>query len=159
MGDVLQMRELTAEDIFGAQDETLAACEVPEWQKAGKPGIVYFKAMSAAALIEFRKVLADAKTRPNGMVRLFADTACDSKGNLLFSGADVVRLKERNSKVFMRLQNFLMQMNMMRESTKTWETVEEILTAEKIESAVIERVKAKWEAVDEDAVKNVLGEG
>ena len=95
MGDVVNIneRELTADDIFGAEDLIdVLKVEIPEWKKDGKPGVLYVRPMSAAAAIRFRESLAGSSGK-NVFVRILAECACDRNGNLLFSLSDIERLK------------------------------------------------------------------
>ena len=148
----LEGGELSAEDIFGADDLTLVRVTVPEWQKNGRPGVVYFRPMSAESMLRFQEQMRRGDKA--GFVKIVAECACSSKGEPLFTAAHVEALKKKNVAVFMRLQDMLLQLNGMKTPTKTWDTVQNILTAAGVEASVIAQVRAKWDADDEAVAKN-----
>lgn len=144
----LALRELTAEDIFSADDTTTYPLEIPEWKKNGQAGILYVKSMTGAESIAFQESLKNQEQRKSLFVRMLAQSACDSKGNLLFKMGDLEKLRQKNVAIFMRLQKFLLEINGMVGKEKTWETVQEILSECNIDGAVIALVKTKWDADD-----------
>jgi hypothetical protein len=160
INEELLERELTAEDIFSADDLTLAPYQVPEWTKGGKPGVIFFKVMSAADSIRFQEEMAKSeKAKRDVIVRIMAECACDSQGQKLFKQADMEKLRNKSTAVYLRMQKFLLQLNGMMAPEKSWSTVRQILIDCGIDSAVVALVKQKWDVIDSEAmtetVKNV----
>lgn len=148
-------RELTAADILNTDDTTVVPMEIPEWKKDGKPGVLYFKVMTADQAIKFQELLATPAHRRSVFVRLLADCACDSQGNLLFKTSDLEQLRKKQVSVFVRMQKFLLQLNGMASAEKTWDDLETILRNVGIEDAdQIASIKQKWEA---DVTQERLG--
>jgi hypothetical protein len=153
-------QELTAEDIFASDDLTVVPCQIPEWQKNDRPGLLYFKVMSAKASINFQNQMrVNDSIRREVIVRMLAECACSSTGERLFkTPQDIERLRDKSTAVFLRMQKFLLQLNGMMAPEKSWTTVQEILAECGIESNVVALVKQKWDADDNkvmtDAVKN-----
>lgn len=102
---------LSADDILGSDDLDYVDVTVPEWKKNGKPGVIRFRAMSAAEAIDFTKKLNDNSA--DSYVRVVAATAIDpATGERLFKGDAVVqRLLEKKSGIFIRLQKAVMKLN------------------------------------------------
>lgn len=102
---------LSADDIFGSDDIDFVDVTVPEWKKGGKPGVIRFRAMTAAEAIEFTKKLGE--NSGDSYVKVVAATAIDpNTGERLFKGdAAVHRLLEKKSGIFIRLQKAVMKLN------------------------------------------------
>lgn len=149
----VQDQELTADDIYNSDDLTVSdPVEIPEWRKNDKPGIIYFRVMSADEHIKFQELLK-GPTKNSVMVRILALCACNKNGDLLFKPTDMEKLRKKSTVVFNRLSKFLLQLNGMVPPTKTWGAVESILEESGVDPTVIALVKNKWDAPD-DTVKN-----
>lgn len=155
INDVLS-QELTADDIYGAEDIKPIPRKVSHWTKNNAPGVIYFKPLSADRVITFRKRMnASEDAKVSAFVDMFAECACDSKGNLLFgTPASVEKLKQKSGTVFLQHQDFLMKLNGMVPPTKTLDAVVSILESSGVPSEVVAQVKAKWKADDDDTLKN-----
>lgn len=143
---------LTADDIYNSDDTTVMTVVIPEWKKNGKPGTLGLRVMMADEAIQYNEVLKNPQTRRGSWVRLLALCACNKAGERIFTEADLEKLRKKNNAVFLRLQSKLMQINGMIRAEKTWEALEEILNDCKVEPAVIELVKSKWDT-PEEAIK------
>lgn len=155
----LDAQELTAADIFAADDLTISEpYAIPEWKKNGKPGVLYFRVMSADATIKFQEKLKTEAVKKSVFVQILAECACDSKGTLLFTPDQLVKLREKSTAVFARMQKILLQLNGMVLPEKNWDTVREILIGAGVDPGVIAAVQIKWDAPDE-TLKNVSGGG
>lgn len=156
MAKVIEFKEqeLTADDIFGTDDLTVVPFKVPEWQKNGKPGVIFFKVMSADAASMFQEMLKVKDQRRNAMVHLIAACACSSDGRLLFDEDAVAKLQKKNVAVFMRMQDFLLKLNGMSRPDKSWESVLKILQTAGVAQDTVAQVKRLWDEGDEEAVKN-----
>jgi hypothetical protein len=94
---------LTAEDILNADDVEYKKVLVPEWG-----GAIRLKIMSAADAIRFNRM----PNRDEAIVQILAFCACDEDGKLLFTSAkQVEKLREKNIKVFSRLQDACLELN------------------------------------------------
>lgn len=147
------VEELSAEDIFGVEDLTVVPFTVPEWPKAGKPGLIYFRVMSAEAVIKFQDLLKSEEQKKKSWVRMFAECACDRNGNLLFTKDQMDRLLTKSSAVYLRMQKFLLQLNGMIVADKSWEALAVILVDAGVTSEQVAAIKAKWET-PESVAKN-----
>lgn len=138
--------ELNAFDIFNADD--LGGCmqkvQIPEWPKNGVPGTLWLRPMSALATLEMRSSRKTDEERADTMVVLVAESACDSKGNLLFTKVQVERLKLKNTAVFARLQDKILRMNGMLREEKSWEALLPILQGAGVPADVIRKVELAW---------------
>jgi hypothetical protein len=147
---------LTADDIFAADDTTLKPLTIPEWTKNGKPGVLWFKVMTADESFRFNDMMKMDATKREAVIRLLSQCACDENGNLLFKSSDLEKLRKKNISIFLRMQKFLLQLNGMMSPDKSWKTVQSILQDCGIDSNVIALVKGKWDAADTDEMVNAL---
>lgn len=101
------MKELSREDVLGADDAQVTPVDVPEWG-----GRIFVRAMPGNERDAFE--LESARLRKQngddslaGMAgiraRLVARAACDAKGNRLFSLEDVARLGLKNGQALDRV--------------------------------------------------------
>lgn len=151
----LNNAELTADDIFSVDDLTVVPFTVPEWKKNNKPGVIFFRVMSADRAAAFREALKSSSDgKKNSLVALVAECACSSDGRPLFSEGDMEKLRRKNVAVFVRMQEFLLKLNGMVRPDKSWETVLEILQKSGVSEDAIASVKRLWDEADEAAVKN-----
>jgi len=96
-------KELTAEDILGADDIVKKLVEVPEWG-----GHVFVRVMSGFARDQWeaQSMLsgdsAEARMK-NLRARLIAATACNEKGAMLFTAKQVTALGNKSSRAMDRV--------------------------------------------------------
>lgn len=99
----------SAADILEADDTERTPVDVPEWKRR-----VFLRVLPAAeaiALEEKIRALPEAQ-RYEAIYHNVAACLVDADGKRLFVGDDAVeKLKTRNPKVLMRLQNIAMRMN------------------------------------------------
>ena len=104
--------ELTAADILGMADIEIEPVDVPEWPMGGKPGRVYVRTLSGTNrekyLDSLRKVEGQGKkttvklTLEDAGPRLLTLTLCNSKGELLFTAAQIALLGAKSAKALQR---------------------------------------------------------
>jgi hypothetical protein len=101
---------LTAEDILAAEDLTTKKIYVPEWK-----GTVMFRVMNGLEAVQFQDVLSNTDNRSGvarvGWIKIFAMSAINPDGTRMFTERQIAKLMEKNSAVFFRLQDELMDLN------------------------------------------------
>jgi hypothetical protein len=98
--------ELSAEEILSADDLTVQGpIPIPEWK-----GVLYFKTMPADEFIKFQK-LVDGPAKSDAWVRILQQCACNKAGSLLFTTAQLERLRTKNTAVFLRFQKQLLALH------------------------------------------------
>lgn len=142
-------RILSAADIMAANDLTPEPVFIPEWN-----GTVLFRPMPADDAIAFQEAM-NGPARKSAWVDIFAKCAVDADGNRLFQKNQVAELRKKNTKVFLRMQMFLMELNGFKQPDKSWPTVQRILNDAGVEAAVIQRVSELWKADTEADPKSV----
>lgn len=142
---------LTADDIYGAVDESLFAVTVPEWQKNGKPGVLCFRTMTGGEAIQYGTVI---KNKQDGAwVNLLALCACDRTGKAIFTADSIEKLRHKNASVFLRLQKKLLQINGLLRTDRTWPQLEAILREASVPDDIVKLVQTKWELPEDEAKK------
>jgi hypothetical protein len=111
------MKELTADDILGAQDIECERVEVPEWG-----GVIYIGLMNAEARDEYeRGLISDERDKDGGVImdysnmraKLVAATVADKNGNRLFSESQINALGKKSSAVMVRLYDIAAKINLL----------------------------------------------
>lgn len=98
------MKQLTAEEILGADDLKREKVEVPEWG-----GFVYISTMSGTARDTYESSVIEMEggkfkeNLKNIRAKLVAATTTDDKGNLLFSADQVEALGKKSARALDRL--------------------------------------------------------
>jgi hypothetical protein len=145
----MEKKDLTLDDIIAVEDLKPVPFNVPEWG-----GTIYFKVMSAKRAIKFREQMRSG-TGGDTVVNIFAECACTADGRQLFAEPEAMaKLKEKSFAVFLRAQDFLLQLNGMARPDKSWASVLSILQSAGVDGNVIALVKQKWDDADEAEVKN-----
>lgn len=102
---------LTADDIFDAVDQILVRIEIPEWQKGGKPGVLFIRQLPAYVHLEMRKKVS--ATPDDGMFLMVAAACCDAQGIPVFTSDQIEKLKQKSWNVLDRLQRKCLFVNKM----------------------------------------------
>jgi len=103
-----EQKQLSADDILGAEDLEIKAVEVPEWK-----GVVHLRVFPAdEGLVLSAKMNALEKEHQHeALFLLLAACLVDSTGKLLFVTEDQVkRLRSRSQKVLLRLQHIALEL-------------------------------------------------
>lgn len=108
-------------DILACNDIERRAVLVPEWPDAGgKARTIYVRVMSAEEREELESGIFEARAKKQVVsyrAYVVAMTACDEKGALLFTKADVPALSKKSSKAIMRLQEVAEELNKITEAS------------------------------------------
>lgn len=102
---------LTAEDIFEIDDTKPQRYEVPEWQKGGKPGVLWIRALPASRHLDMRKRVSAVPD--DGMFLMVIAACCNEQGRPIFTMEDIEKLKEKNFNILDRLQRKALYINGM----------------------------------------------
>lgn len=111
------MKDLTREEVLGADDAQVTPVDVPEWG-----GRIYVRAMGGDERDAFelesarlRKVAGNDNLAGMAGIRarLVARAACDAKGNKLFTLEDVARLGLKNGQALDRVFDVARELNGM----------------------------------------------
>jgi len=105
-------RYLTVEQILDMDDLNTVEVEIPEWPVNGEPGIVILKALTAREALTFqRSMQSNVKAREDAMISIVVLSAVDPEGNRIFNQKQIEQLRDKNVKVFTRLQKAAMDLN------------------------------------------------
>ena len=88
------MKELTAAQVFAADDCRIEKLEIPQWD-----GFVYVKTLTSADRDQWEEDVVAARGRnenPNARARLAVLAVCDSTGRELFTAKDIDRLAAKS---------------------------------------------------------------
>jgi hypothetical protein len=106
---------LSKEEILGADDIRTVDVEVPEWPgKDGAPGIVRLRAMMAGEALELvGETAKDVKeaSKSDVAIRILIRCAVDAQDRPLFTMDDLAKLKTKNSRAVLRLQQAALDLN------------------------------------------------
>jgi hypothetical protein len=113
--------ELSALDILNLDDSELQPIEIPEWKKNGKPGKAYISVLSADEMIRFNELLSNPAQKKEALMRLVAYGLRNKNGERLITDDKIHEFKKRSIKVFIRLQNEIMELNGLSDKAKNAE--------------------------------------
>ena len=99
---------LTPEEILALDDLAIKEMFIPEWDSW-----VRFRVMSAATALAFQKSLDDPAKVKDAWVRIFALSAVNEDGTRMFDDRQLEALRKKSTTVFMRMQQFLLDINGM----------------------------------------------
>jgi hypothetical protein len=112
-----ETRQLSADDILGADDLEIKAVEVPEWK-----GVVHLRVLPAGeglALNDQMQALAKEKQH-EAIFLLLGACLVDSAGARMFTtDAQIEKLRTRSQKVLIRLQKAALQLQGWTEDPNT----------------------------------------
>lgn len=98
---------LTAAEILAATDISTIEIDIPQWG-----GTIRFRALSAAEAIEFQAIFKDEDEKQDAIIRLFAVSAVDEGGSLLFPHKNnVYELRKKSMAAFLKVQKKLLEFN------------------------------------------------
>lgn len=101
------MADLTADQIFAANDMSLVPVEVPEWN-----GTVYVRVMSVGEMEAYQREFAEKREKmENWRSKLLVRCLCDKDGKPLFTAEQVEKLGAKSVKVMSRLFDTAMKHN------------------------------------------------
>lgn len=99
--------------ILSAPDAKLKRVRVPEWDRDGKRAFVWIKDMGGEGRDEFEvaTTMQGEQNLRNVRAKLLAVCLCNSKGERLFTAADVEALGKKNAAPISRLYNEASKLN------------------------------------------------
>jgi hypothetical protein len=104
---------LSVDEILALDDLDVVPIYIPEWKTH-----VRFRVMSAAQALTFQKTLDNPSTKADAWIRIFAYCAVDENGKRMFSDQQLQQLREKSTRVFLRLQDELMRINGFKDDIK-----------------------------------------
>lgn len=96
----------TAEEILALDDLEVVPVYIPEWKTK-----VRFRVMPAVVAMKFQKELDNPATAGDAWVKIFALCAVNEDGSRMFTDQMLQKLREKSSKVFLRMQTELLVLN------------------------------------------------
>lgn len=105
------MADLTADQIFAADDLGLVPVNVKEWN-----GTVYVRVMSVGEMEAYQREFAEKREKmENWRSKLLVSCLCDASGKPLFTKDQIGKLEEKSVKVMSRLFDMAMKHNAVTE--------------------------------------------
>jgi hypothetical protein len=111
-----ELRELSAENVFSADDMKVEPVDVPEWG-----GRIYVRRLTGRERDEFEQLMNDRRAgkilKVQGVItKIVALAACNAAGNKLFTGGDAeAKLDEKACAPLMRVFDAALKISGMRD--------------------------------------------
>jgi hypothetical protein len=105
------MADLTADQIFAADDLSLVPVNVKEWN-----GTVYIRVLAVGDMERYQREFAEKKERmEDWRSKLLVRCLCDKDGKPLFNAEQIEKLSQKSVKVMSRLFDAAMKHNAVTE--------------------------------------------